>query len=141
MQERAIIAARNQEELAPALLFYGCRDPADDDLYRDEFDAWEQLGAVTVYRAHSRQSDAAEGCRYVQDRLWRERDAVGALWSGGDARIYICGSSKIANAAKEALVCIMQSESTKRGQTMSNEEALEWFDTHRNERFATDVFD
>ena len=38
VQERAIMRARGQA-LAPAVLFYGCRDPAVDDLYRDEFDA------------------------------------------------------------------------------------------------------
>ncbi|CAI6338586.1 unnamed protein product [Periconia digitata] len=141
IQERAFIAGKQQGTLAPALLFYGCRDPDNDDLYRDEFDEWERAGVVAVYRAHSRKPDAADGCRYVQDRLWRERRVVGSLWSDGNARIYICGSSKIAKAAKDVLVRIMQDESAKKGQTMTDEEAMEWFDKHRNERFATDVFD
>ncbi|PVH97815.1 bifunctional P-450:NADPH-P450 reductase [Periconia macrospinosa] len=146
VQERAMIAAQQQQQqggakLAPALLFYGCRDPADDDLYRDEFDAWERAGIVTVYRAYSRRLDAAEGCRYVQDRLWRERESVVALWSEGGARIYLCGSSKIAKEAKEVLIRIAQGESERRGEKMTDEEAVEWFESQRNERFATDVFD
>ncbi|KAK8079221.1 Bifunctional P-450:NADPH-P450 reductase [Apiospora phragmitis] len=134
-----------QKPLAPALLFYGCRDLANDDLYRDEFDAWERAGVVTVYRAHSRrrgtEEEGAAGCRYVQDRLWRERRAVGELWRRG-ARFYVCGASKMAQAAKGVLVRIVQSESGGAGQkAMTAEEAAAWFDKHRNERFATDVFD
>ncbi|KAK8033991.1 Bifunctional P-450:NADPH-P450 reductase [Apiospora rasikravindrae] len=139
-----IAAGTGEQKLAPALLFYGCRDPTDDDLYRDEFDSWERAGAVAVYRAYSRRGtdETAEGCRYVQDRIWRERAAVGELWRR-DARIYICGASKMAQAAKGVLVRIVQAESEKdgSGRAMTEEEAAQWFDKHRNERFATDVFD
>ncbi|KAJ3457900.1 hypothetical protein MRS44_012009 [Fusarium solani] len=95
---------------------------------------------VTVYRAYSRRVDASHGCKYVQDRLWRERETVGELWSK-DARIYVCGSNKIAESAKEILVQIVQEESGKMGHSMTNEEAAEWFEKQRNQRFATDVFD
>ncbi|KAK8065181.1 Bifunctional P-450:NADPH-P450 reductase [Apiospora hydei] len=155
VQERWVLCttATKKQELAPALLFYGCRDPADDDLYREEFDAWERAGAVTVYRAYSRRRGGgtdeeaaavvgeADGCRYVQDRLWRERAAVGALWRQ-DARFYVCGASRMAQAVKGVLVRIVQTESGRGGgPAMTEEEAARWFDTHRNERFATDVFD
>jgi len=142
MQERWILHSRNtgQKPLAPALLFYGCRDPADDDMYRDELDAWAAAGVVTVYRAHSRRPELVEGCRYVQDRVWRERRTVGEFWDR-DARIYICGSNKMAQEVKKVLVRIMQDESKENGQIISAEEAMEWFNKHRNGRVATDVFD
>jgi cytochrome P450 / NADPH-cytochrome P450 reductase len=95
---------------------------------------------VTVLRAYSRDVDASHGCKYVQDRLWRERDTVGALWSK-DARVYVCGSNRIAEEAKDVLVQIIREESTKQGQAMTHAQALELFDKQRNERFATDVFD
>ncbi|KAL6360866.1 hypothetical protein LRP88_06574 [Fusarium phalaenopsidis] len=139
IQERAILHS-NSQPLAPAVVFYGCRNPDIDDLYRGEMDEWEKVGVVTVYRAYSRRVDASHGCKYVQDRLWRERETVGELWSK-DARIYVCGSNKIAESAKETLVQIVQEESGKMGHSMTNEEAAEWFEKQRKERFATDVFD
>lgn len=38
-------------KVGPALLFYGLHAPDDDDMYRDQFDAWEQQGVVSVRRA------------------------------------------------------------------------------------------
>lgn len=139
IQERAIRSG-NGQPLAPAILFYGCRSPDMDDLYHDEFHEWEKSGVVTVFRAYSRKPEASHGCKYVQERLWRERDIVGELWNR-DARIYVCGSNKIAEGAKDALTKIMQYESEKKGVTMTDHEAVEWFEKQRNERFATDVFD
>ncbi|RYP42696.1 hypothetical protein DL767_000065 [Monosporascus sp. MG133] len=138
IQERAVLHG-NGQPLAPAVLFYGCRNPEADDLYRDEFDEWEKAGVVTVFRAYSRKPDASNGCKYVQDRLWRERETVGELWSK-DARIYVCGSNKVAESAQEILVQIVKEESGRKGQHMTNQEAVEWFEKHRNERFVTDVF-
>lgn len=151
MQERWVLSQcddgqHKKKELAPALLFFGCRDPSDDDLYRDEFDAWERAGVVTVYRAYSRHrrditDQGAAGCRYVQDRLWRERRAVADLWRQ-DARFYVCGAGRMAQAVKGVLVRIVQDESERTdGRAMTDEEAVAWFDKHRNARFATDVFD
>ena len=50
--------------VAPALLFFGCRSPDSDDLYADEFARWEQLGAVEVRRAYSRDAEKSSGCKY-----------------------------------------------------------------------------
>lgn len=139
IQERAILRQSGQT-LAPAVLFYGCRDPAADDLYRDEFDAWEVAGVVTVFRAYSRHPALTGGCRYVQERLWSERALVGDLW-GTDARIYVCGASHIADEVKETLVRILQSDNEKRSNPMSFEKCLDWFEKHQAERFVRDVFD
>lgn len=139
VQERAILRESGQT-LAPAALFYGCRDPVCDDLYRDEFDAWEAAGVVTVFRAYSRKQELSEGCRYVQERMWLERTLVGNLWNT-DGRIYVCGANRIVEGVKEAFVRILQSENEKRGNPMSFEESLEWFEKHQTERFVRDVFD
>ncbi|KAH7160568.1 hypothetical protein B0J13DRAFT_494237 [Dactylonectria estremocensis] len=50
-QERAAMIAAGHKDLAPALLFFGCRNPEVDNLYRDELDEWERVGAMTVRRA------------------------------------------------------------------------------------------
>lgn len=139
VQERSLLRESGQP-LAPAALFYGCRDPDRDDLYREEFDAWEAAGVVSVFRAYSRREELSWGCRYVQERMWRERALVGDLWNT-EGRIYVCGASRIVEGVKEAFVRILQSENEKRGKSMSFEESLEWFEKHQSERFVRDVFD
>ncbi|KAF9882279.1 bifunctional p-450: NADPH-p450 reductase [Colletotrichum karsti] len=138
MQERAV-CVENGRKIAPAMLFFGCRHPDSDDLYREEFDNWERLGVVTVYRAYSQKKELSAGCSHVQNRLWHERELVGQLWSK-DARIYVCGSNKIADSAQAIMVKVTQDTSRRQGQYLSDEEALRSFEQQREERFTTDVF-
>jgi cytochrome P450/NADPH-cytochrome P450 reductase len=141
IQERAAQIGAGRT-LAPALLFFGCRDPKQDDLYREEFDRWEKLGAVEVRRAYSR-SDApdAKGCKYVQDRLRLDQEEVSDLWKK-QAKVYICGSRRVGDAVKKVAIQ-MAKDKAKRDddKDLSDEEASKWFDGLKNERFATDVFD
>ncbi|KAK4445413.1 cytochrome P450 [Podospora aff. communis PSN243] len=60
IQERAAQMAAGRK-LAPALLFFGCRGAGVDDLYREELDRWEGIGAVKVRRAFSRGGDTVTG--------------------------------------------------------------------------------
>ncbi|PYI30059.1 cytochrome P450 [Aspergillus indologenus CBS 114.80] len=101
IQERA---TRNPTGIprAPAMLFFGCRDPCLDDLYRDELDAFASQNVVTVFRAFSRAPDHSSGCRYVQDLLWMEQSTVKRLWEQG-ARIFVCGGTKMNEGVKQAL--------------------------------------
>ncbi|PSR82537.1 cytochrome P450 [Coniella lustricola] len=144
VQERAAMLAAaggNRKKLAPALLFYGCRDPEQDDLYREEFQEWQALGAVDVRRSYSRNQEASEGCKYVQDRLWQDRADVQALWESG-AKVYVCGSRAVSDAVREvAIRMYMDGAKVNHGKELSVEEATERFDAARHERFATDVFD
>ncbi|KAI8656633.1 hypothetical protein LRP88_11942 [Fusarium phalaenopsidis] len=140
MQERAAMLAAGRN-LAPAMLFFGCRNPDIDDLYADEFDRWEKMGAVSVRRAYSRATDKSEGCKYVQDRLYHDRADVFKLWNQG-AKVYICGSREVGKAVEGVCVRLVMEWSEEHMKCASTEEkAREWFDKHRNERFATDVFD
>ena len=67
LQERAE-QRRAGRDVARALLFFGCRAPADDFLYaEEEVREWREMGVVDVRPAFSRQSDASEGCKYVQE--------------------------------------------------------------------------
>lgn len=75
-----------------------------DDLYRSEFDAFEEDGIVTVFRAFSQAPSDTHDCRYVQDRLRREKEIVKKLWDQ-DAVIFVCGGMKMNNGVKETLLC------------------------------------
>jgi cytochrome P450/NADPH-cytochrome P450 reductase len=140
VQERAVRIREGGRRLAPALLFVGCRGGATGDvLYRDELEEWARIGAVDVRYAFSRDSAASEGCKYVQDRVLRDRQDVFELWDRG-AKIYVCGSMEVANevgvAAREMVVDRMK----QRGGKTGSAEVEAWFEDKRNERFISDIF-
>ncbi|PNS14900.1 hypothetical protein CAC42_2129 [Sphaceloma murrayae] len=133
VQERAM-KIRAGTKLAPALLFYGCRSPDEDDLYRAEIDAWEKEGAMTVYRAYSTRKEQSEGCGYVQDRVWREREEAVRLFKEG-AGLYVCGSGRVGKAVGDVISKIrMESKG------VDEEEARKWLEKIRGERYWADIF-
>ncbi|KAG5662283.1 hypothetical protein KAF25_004701 [Fusarium avenaceum] len=141
IQERAAMLAAGRT-LAPALLFFGCRDPEIDDLYAEEFARWQQMGAVDMRRTYSRATDKSEGCKYVQDRIYHDRADVFDLWDNG-AKVFICGSREIGKAVEDVCVRLAMERSAEKqeGKGATEEKARAWFEKSKNERFATDVFD
>lgn len=140
VQERAAMLGAGRK-LAPAMLYFGCRDPEHDDIYREELDQWQAMGAVDVRRSYSRKPEASDGCKYAQDHLWKDRTEVGALWDEG-AKVYVCGSRGVAEAVRETAIKMYQDGAKERhGKDLSVAEATEKFDACKYERFATDVFD
>ncbi|KAF3765308.1 putative bifunctional P-450:NADPH-P450 reductase [Cryphonectria parasitica EP155] len=141
IEERAALQKAGKEKtLAPAVLFFGCRDATKDDLYRAEFDAWEASGAVSsVHRAYSRRAEESDGCRHVQDRLWKERQQVMCLWEKG-AKLYICGGRAVGEGVKNMFINIYVDAAKKEGQDISWDSAKEWFEGLKNDRWAMDVF-
>ncbi|KAI9702334.1 MAG: hypothetical protein M1836_000813 [Candelina mexicana] len=138
VQERALQIEAGRQ-LAPALLFIGCRNSSTDRVYADEFDHWEKLGAVKLQYAYSRESEKSEGCKYVQDRLWRERHEVTDLFDQG-AKVFVCGNSAVGKAVEECAKKMYKEKAEANGRAKSEEEVEEWFRGIRNERFASDVF-
>ena len=136
--ERAkqIMAGR---KLAPALLFYGCRNANTDNLYKDDFAKWQDMGAVDVRRAFSREPESSEDCKYVQDRVYKDREYVVELFDAG-AKVYVCGSSDVGEGVREVVKKIFKEKMNERGKPMTDEEVEKWFSGIRNERYASDVF-
>ncbi|MFE2456733.1 bifunctional cytochrome P450/NADPH--P450 reductase [Streptomyces sp. NPDC059402] len=92
---RAFIQARTAraeagEPTGETVLFFGCRHPDQDDLYAEEFAPHIAAGRLQVHRAYSQQPD--DDIRYVQHRLWQQRDIVLELIGRG-AHIYVCGDA------------------------------------------------
>ncbi|KAK2037420.1 bifunctional P-450:NADPH-P450 reductase [Colletotrichum somersetense] len=140
VQERAELQVTDQSSTPASMLFFGCRDPDKDDLYRDNFDEWESRGVVSVWRAYSRKIEASKGCKYVQDRLWKERHHVMCAWNRG-ANIYVCGSQAVGEAVRNILIDIFLDFSVKNGKDTSREDVGLWFDGLKNSRYVVDVFD
>ncbi|HEX2910153.1 MAG TPA: cytochrome P450 [Chloroflexia bacterium] len=134
LQERAIQASQGQP-LAKALLFFGCDHPEVDFLYKDELQAWEDQGVVSVRPAFSK--EPREGVKYVQDRLWQDRAEVIELVKQG-AILYLCGDGRnMAPAVHETCVRIYR-EATG----ASSQEAESWMDEmeRKHARYVADLF-
>lgn len=133
IQERAERQAKG-EEAGTALLFFGCDHPDVDFLYKEQLAEWERAGLVTVLPAFTHQP--VEDVKFVQHRLWQERERVKAMLEAG-ALLFVCGDGRrMAPAVRETLERIHQ-ESTG----CSLEEAKAWLEgLEREGRYVADVF-
>lgn len=87
LQERAVLLGQGKE-VGDMLLFFGCRHPDHDHIYKDEVDEFVRQGVVS--RAHAAYSRAQSEKVYVQHHLWAEREHVwGVIQRGGN--VYVCG--------------------------------------------------
>ncbi|ESQ85025.1 hypothetical protein AEAC466_04785 [Asticcacaulis sp. AC466] len=140
LQERALQKAAGQA-VGPALLFFGIGSPDVDYLYRDQLEAWQQAGVVSVRLACSDMPETGPKTRpeaqYVQHRLWSDRAEVADLFRQG-AIVYVCGDGRrMAPAVRETLIDIY------RDATHADEEgARKWADRieHERGRYISDVF-
>jgi len=138
VQERAAQIAAGRK-LAPALLVVGCRAPAVDELYRDQFDLWEAMKAVKIVRTYSQHTEASAGLKYAQEALVAHGKEVLELWDNG-ARVYVCGSRDLEVGVKQAIHQLAEDRAKSEGRDFSEERYEKWFESMRNVRFATDVF-
>lgn len=134
VQERAC-QAKAGRKLAPALLFLGCRTP-DDVPHSQELADWVAAGTVDLRLACSQDPTKSNGARYVQERMRNDIADVRRLFDNG-AKIYICGSGRVANGVKDTVI----NSWMERHPQKSREEADDWFTGLRNERFTSDIFD
>src|SRR5579871_661484 len=107
LQERAAIKARGTT-LGPAMLFFGCRHPEQDYLYRDELKGHAAEGIAELHTAFSR----GDGPKtYVQNLIAAEKDRVWTLIEAG-AIVYVCGDgSRMEPDVKATLMSIFREKS------------------------------
>ncbi|KAI8225652.1 Bifunctional cytochrome P450/NADPH--P450 reductase [Colletotrichum sp. SAR 10_86] len=135
VQDRAI-ALREGAYLAPAILFFGCRGPELDDMYRDELDNFEKEGVVTVVRAFSRVRGAPH--KYVVDQLPSFKDQLSEMWKNG-ARVYVCGAKKVADAVFEVLRPMLLEAEMEPGQPVAVDIDT-WNMTIPGNRYVVEIF-
>ena len=75
-------------KLGEAHLYFGCRDPQCDFLYREEFERDARDGLVTLHTAFSRVEGRPK--RYVQHRIREEAEMLIGLLDRG-AKFFVCG--------------------------------------------------
>lgn len=84
--------------------------------------------------AFSRASDKSEGCKYVQDRLYHDREDIVQLFEAG-AKLFVCGSRDVGDGAQETLIKIAKETKMKQdGKEVDDQKARDWFEGLRNER-------
>jgi cytochrome P450 / NADPH-cytochrome P450 reductase len=86
LQQREALRARGAV-LGRALLFFGCRHPDQDYLYREELERYAADGIVELHVAFSR-LDATK--TYVQHRIAEQADDVWSMLEA-NAVVYVCG--------------------------------------------------
>jgi cytochrome P450 / NADPH-cytochrome P450 reductase len=139
IEERAYLIKEGRRQLAPALLFIGCRAPFNDLLYADELREWASIGAVDVRYAFSREPESSEGCKYVQDRMLHDKKDVAAMWNNG-AKFYICGTREVAKEIGRAARQLMMEKAAEQGKALTDEQLDAWVADKKNERFISDIF-
>lgn len=73
------------------VLFQGFRETQKDYLFQSVWEPLVQLSTLQVYNAVSREAGAKH--KYVQDRLFAEKDLVRSLIVDEKAIVFVCGSS------------------------------------------------
>ncbi|CUA67141.1 NADPH-ferrihemoprotein reductase [Rhizoctonia solani] len=135
IQERAMQKQAGRE-VAKTVLFFGCRKPDEDFLYsKAELAEWKELGVVDVHPAFSRASEHSEGQKYVQDRVWKDRELIREYYNK-DARFYTCGGNHVATGIRDACVRIIAEGKEEADQPRIQE----IWNKIQAERYATDVF-
>jgi cytochrome P450/NADPH-cytochrome P450 reductase len=99
---------RDGATLGRALLFFGCRHPDRDYLYRDELERFAVDGIVELNVAFSRLG--AEKT-YVQHRITEHADDVWSILEA-DGVIYVCGDGSRMEPDVRAAVCALYREKT-----------------------------
>ena len=73
------------------MLYFGCRNKAQDYIYQEELEGWEEDGLLTLYTAFSRDQEQK---RYVTHCLRETGPHVWQLLNQG-AHLYVCGDAKM----------------------------------------------
>jgi cytochrome P450/NADPH-cytochrome P450 reductase len=106
LQERAALKAKGSN-LGPAMLFFGCRHPDQDYLYRDEL---ERFAANSIVELHVAFSRVGPEKTYVQHRIAERADDVWAIIDGGGT-FYVCGDgSRMEPDVRAAIIALYRAK-------------------------------
>lgn len=147
IQERALQAEAGRK-VGKTVLYYGTRTE-EEMVHKDDLCKWVKAGVLDLRPVLSRQketslqtfSDAGKDItvpaesKYVQHRVWNERDSIRTLFEEG-ALFYTCGSgAKLGNDLKKTLVDII-----KESKGYDDDKAREVYEKLAKDRYKTDVF-
>ncbi|MFJ3876351.1 cytochrome P450 [Streptomyces sp. NPDC090077] len=115
----AVLDRLHARSTGTLLCYFGCDHPDVDYLHREEFEAAEAAGAVSMRPAFMHAP--VDGARFVQDRIARESAEVWAVLEAG-GRVHVCGDGRrMAPAVREAFTAVHREHTGSSG-----EEAAAW---------------
>lgn len=120
LQAREVMKKEGRQ-LGEAHLYFGCRNPSEDFLYREELEGYQNAGIVKLHTAFSRVENKTKV--YVQHMLEEDKAEIIRLLDQG-AKLYICGDGSKMAPDVEATLRKAYREIHK----TSEQEALEWLD-------------
>lgn len=133
LQARHVLKEQGQE-VGEAHLYFGCRNPEHDYLYKNELEAAQQEGLVKLHTAFSR-VDGEEKC-YVQHLMRDDAHQLIPLFEEG-AHLYICGDGS--KMAPDVEATLQQAYADIHGK--SAKEAEDWLNQLQQDgRYAKDVW-
>jgi cytochrome P450 / NADPH-cytochrome P450 reductase len=132
LQERAALADKGVP-VGKSMLFYGCRNSANDFLYADELMAFEAAGVTELQMAFSR--EPGQPRTFVQHVIEREQDHVWELIETG-AVIYVCGNANtMAPGVRAALMKVYRAKTNG-----ADSSAEDWLQRLRDDdRYLEDI--
>jgi NADPH-ferrihemoprotein reductase len=122
------------KEMADMVLFFGCRHPEHDYIYKDELESYERSGPLSLYHVAFSRYQLEKV--YVQHRLRELRERVWDLIQKG-ANIYVCGDARyMARDVHNTFIRIF----TEVGQKDETEANKLMKDLERQRRYQADVW-
>ena len=95
-------AITGQSQWGDIRLFFGCRSPFLDDIYRNEIEeAVQQKVLRSVTTAYSREEGKPK--QYVQDLLRKDSADLCDLILNRNAHVYVCGAADMAEGVCETI--------------------------------------
>ncbi|KAJ1647288.1 hypothetical protein LPJ64_001334 [Coemansia asiatica] len=109
LEQRAV---EDSSAIGSAWLFFGCRSPTRDHLFRAELDKWIDSAVLSrlslCFSRDAAARDAADADVYVQDALKRHWEEVAELVVEKKALVFVCGDAKgMGRDVNEALADIL----------------------------------
>lgn len=125
MQEREMLQSK-----AEAHLFFGCRHPDEDFIYRSVFEGYEKSGVITkLYPAFSRLGEDNPR-RYVQHQLMANAGKIWTLLTNG-ANVYVCGSGPMSKDVRRSFELMAKSFGGARTDDEACEKLMEFMSSGR----------
>ena len=97
LQQRQHLAKQEDSPVAPAWLYFGCRQEREDFLYQDDLKAFKAVGTLSKLRVAFSRAQSSKV--YVQDLLKEDAQDVFNLLQHPAVHVYVCGDG--ASMAKD----------------------------------------
>ena len=108
LQQRQHVAKQQDSLVAPAWLYFGCRQEHEDFLYQDDLKAFEAVGTLSKLRVAFSRAQSSKV--YVQDLLKEDAQDVCELLQHPAVHVYVCGDgASMAKDVQNTLVGILES--------------------------------